>query len=209
MEDLIWFSMPGAVLAVAIVVMCPAIVDTEAKAIILAVLMPGIGFSVDQIFRLIFEWTGGYARKSRTVLLHIMNVLAPRENIALSELKKAFLVWEITFYEDEFPAAFRDHDRGSWHYILSFWSISLAAALAFVFAMFGLVFLSRNASLLLVALAELGAALVFYFKGKSTYNSLVRQEVAVVHNHEGLFLETLRKTADILLNKEIDKDKEK
>jgi len=197
MEELIWFSMPGAVLALAIAVVWPESVNAEAKAIIWVIFVPMMGFSLHQLFRLVFEWTGGYARGSRAVLAHIKNVLAPRENTVLSDLKRAFLVWEITFYSEKFPAAFRDHDRGSWHYILSFWSISLAAAIACVLAMFGFILLSRGPSLILVALGELGAALVFYFKGKSTYDSLIKQEVAIAHNLEDLFLETLRKIKDM------------
>jgi len=197
MEELIWFSMPGAVLAAAIVTLWPTTVDTEPKAIMWVVLVPAIGFIVHQFYRLIFEMTGGYARKSRTVLQHIISVLAPHKNIVLSAPQKAFLVWETAFYSEQFPAAFRDHDRGVWHYILSFWSISLSGIVSCLLAAIGFLFVSSTSPVLFVAVAELVITLLFYLKGRSKYSSLVKQEVALVYSHKELFLTILGKLKDM------------
>jgi len=197
MEELIWFSMPGAVMAAAIAAVWPSTVDSESKIVVWVVVVPVIGFIVHQLYRLLFETTGGYARESRTVLQYISNVLAPRENLTVPGPIKAFLIWEITFYSDDFPESFREHDRRMWHYILSFWSITLSATLSMSLCLIGYLVMSRSNSILLVAGAELIVAIVFYFKGRSSYQSLVRQETAMAHNHESIFLATLRKLEDL------------
>jgi len=195
-EELIWFSMPGAVMALAIVTVWPSTVDSEPKVLLWVVLVPVTGFMIHQLYRLIFESTGGFARKSRKVLHHISTVLAPRENFVVPNLERAFLIWETTFYSDDFPAPFRDHDRGTWHYILSFWSISLSAILALLLCLIGYFAITPNANLLVVAIGELFIFLVFYLKGRSSYQSLGNQEIGVVRSHEELFLTTLKKLCD-------------
>lgn len=197
MEQLIWFSMPGAVLAAAIVTVWPKTLDTEPKAIAWVVLVPAIGFIVHQLYRLLFESTGGYARKARAVIQHIMNVLAPRVDTPLTDPNKAFLVWEIAFYSEKFPAAFRDHNRGAWHYVMSFWGISLSGVISSLLAAVGFVFVSSTGPPLFVALGELLIAVLFYFKGRSTYKSLVRQEVALAYTSEELFLPIIKKLKEM------------
>lgn len=197
MQELIWFSIPGFVMAAAIVAVWPSSIDSEPKTVLWIVLVPVIGYIIHQLFRLIFEATDGFARKSRTVLHHISTVLAPRENIPAPDLKQAFLVWETVFYSDEFPAPFRDHDRGAWHFILSFWSISFSATIALILCLIDYFFISSDEYLLGIAFGEFSIALIFYLKGGSTYQSLTRQETAIVYNYEKIFLATLKKLKDM------------
>jgi hypothetical protein len=189
MEELIWFSIPGALLATAIMTVWPETIDTEPKAIVWVILVPAIGFVVHQLYRLIFEASGGYARKSRSVLQHIINLTDHKD---IKDNKKAFLVWEIAFYSDKFPVAFRDHDRGAWHYILSFWSISFSAVISCLLCGVGFVLVSSiGVRVLLVAIGELIIAIIFYLKGRSTYKSLIQQEVAILYTNKDLFLSVL------------------
>jgi hypothetical protein len=192
MEELIWFSIPGAVLAAAIIAVWPSSV-TSANSIIWVVLVPLIGFVAHQTFRLIFELTGGFARRSRITLRYISKAIARQESVPELSFDQAFLIWEIVFYSDDFPAAFRDHDRGAWHYILSFWGVSLSAMLSIALCLTGYVAILRTTEVLLVAVAELLIAVIFYLKGRSTYYSLIRQESALVSVHENLFIAAFKK----------------
>jgi hypothetical protein len=208
LQELIWFSIPGFTIVAAIVAVWPSLtimqtspstdVISTPKVALLVVLVPVVGFIVHQIFRLIFEKWGGFARKSRKVLHHISKVLAPRENIAVPDLKRAFLVWETVFYSDKFPAPFREHDRRSWHFIISFWSISFSAVIAILICGVGYLYTSPNYLLLgVITVSELLIGLIFYFKGMSTYQSLIDQEIAVVFDNEEIFLTTIKKLKDM------------
>ena len=199
MEELIWFSIPGAVMAIAIGVVWYPVFGNELGALVLGVLAPVIGFIVHQSSRLLFEGTGGYAQKSRTVLHYISDVLAPRENVIVPNLERAFLVWEITFYGEDFPAPFRDHDRVTWHYLHSFWGITLSAVLSPILCIvgcFGYFASSPIINVLGVVLGEVLIAVIFALKGRSTYHSLIKQETAMAQKHKELFLATLRKLKD-------------
>jgi hypothetical protein len=193
MEELIWFSMPGAVFVAAVVALWPEAVDTDPKAILLVILVPLAGFVLHQLYRLLFEWTGGYARKSRSVIHYIKDKLAPQKGVELEELREAFMVWELTFYGDEFPAAFRSHDRRAWHYILSFWSIALSGIIASLLGALWCCFKSCSALHLGVALSGLAVAALFYLKGGSTYDSLVEQEEELAMSRADLFYPALEK----------------
>lgn len=137
MEELIWFSIPGAVLAISVVLVWPTVIETPTNAILLATLVPVIGFIIHEFYRLIFELSGGFARKSRLVL-HGIILLANHVDVPLSNLKQAHLIWVLTFYSDDFPKAFRDHGRGTWHYIFSFWSICVSAIISLPICVYGL-----------------------------------------------------------------------
>jgi hypothetical protein len=191
MEQLIWFSIPGAILGVPIALIYPQIFSSTAYSIVAVALFPVIGFILHQFFRLCFEKTGGFARKSRTSLDHILKELELQESIRDSRPDIRFLVWEITFYGKEFPPAFFEHDRRCWHYILSFWSVALAAFLAVAIAMCGFLFQRMDNHLLMVALAELLLGVVFCLKGYSTYHGLIKQEIAVFHKYKDLFRQTV------------------
>jgi hypothetical protein len=101
LQELIWFSIPGFVMAAAIIAVWSSMIDSEPKTVLWIILVPVIGFIIHQLYRLIFEATGGFARKSRKVLHHISKILAPRGNVPVPDLKQAFLVWEIVFYSEQ------------------------------------------------------------------------------------------------------------
>ena len=192
MQELIWFSMPGAMIILAVIGIFPSTINSEGSAPILVISVPIIGFIAHQFYRLVFESFGGFALKSRAVLNHISKNLTKQLKMPEITLQRSFLVWEITFYSKNFPSAFRDHDRGAWHYILSFWSISISASLSFVICLLVYFLMFQSSILVYVVLAELCAAIIFYLKGKSTYDSLVQQEIAVTYLYEELFIETLK-----------------
>ena len=119
MESLIWFSIPGAVLVFAIVSTNQAWFQSDGSKVLAAVAVPAVGFCVHQLYRLLFELNGGFESKSRIALTRIQSEFAPKGKFKSRKLPKAFLIWETTFYSNEFPSPFRDHDRGAWRYILS------------------------------------------------------------------------------------------
>lgn len=168
MNDLIWFSVPGAILLVAISISVPAILPSDGTVLI--GLAPIVGFIVHQSLRVIFESLGGWHFKAREVVSVISNTYQ------LANRKDAFLVWELAFYSDNIPAPFRDHDRGAWHYILSFSSCCFAAFLGGILVALVPPQVSRMLHLETVAFFVLGG--LFLVKAFLTFRSLNGQEVA-------------------------------
>lgn len=193
MDELIWFSIPGAVISFAVIMVFPEVINTDSKFVAIVFLSPLIGFVIHQSYRLVFELTGGFARKSRTVIDRILKELATEENIALKNRESAFMVWEITFYSEGFPSPFMNHDRGAWHYILSFWSITFAAVLSMLFCILAYFTFAPVPNSAIAAILELVIGLIFYYKGLTSYRSLCAQEVAITHTHKELFVKTLKK----------------
>ena len=124
MNELIWFSIPGAVLLYAARILFPSLRASPDALVIAAA--PVIGFLFHQLYRTLFELCGGWESPRRAVLSAIRSAYA----ISDTDRHTIFLIWETTIYSDGIPDGFRDHDRGTWHYIMSFRSISLSAALA-------------------------------------------------------------------------------
>ena len=205
MDRLIWFSMPGAVLVPAIVACVPELSNfkiTEGEAVLLAITIPFVGFVLHQVYRMLFEATGSFARGSRPVIRPIQQEYSASAPNTKVSRKDAFLIWEITFYSEPFPNSFREHDRGAWHYVFSFWSVSFAALIAMASLVLCGLPVELNSvtpialhpqTLLLVG--ELAMFIVFYIKGKQTFDSLMRQEVAAFWRHRHAF----DQTADAIL----------
>lgn len=194
MQELIWYSMPGALLMTAIALVWPESLDTDGKRLVFAALIPLVGSAIHQAFRAAFEATGGFERSSRKVPITIMKTLATSERRVLTSRHQAFLVWETSFYSAEFPAAFREHDRGAWHYILSFWGMALAG-LAGTFLFLGAyLFQAAHRRFLVASLLEVAVAGTFALKGFLTYRSLVSQEEAIAHQNPALFSAALLKS---------------
>ena len=152
--------------------------------------VPALGFFLHQFYRVLFEACGGFANKSRTALDHIQNEIALNGGITDCDRDKAFLIWEITFYDDGFLSPFRDHDRGAWHYILSFRSAVFAAALGLSWTIFRYSVGTKQLHLLAVAAVEFALGVVFALKSRTSYQSLVRQELAAVFRWRELFATT-------------------
>lgn len=208
MEQLIWFSIPGAVIAVTLAAIWPLNIDTGPKVAMWIVVTPVVGFIIHQLFRLIFEgavvfagkFPWGFDGKWRPVLQYTCKHLIsdPKEKLNNNE---AFLIWELTFYSDAISNSFREHDRGAWHYILSFWSISLAAILSLILCLLaiwlpnlitlpGISGIGDTKLISVIAYGQIVLAVIFALKGWSTYQSLSKQEVAIMKLHKDKFLKT-------------------
>jgi hypothetical protein len=177
METLIWYSAPGAVLAIAILDIWPALIKTDGSSFLVAVALPVLGFGIHQFYRLLFEITRGFERQSRPALKRIRDEIASKNGIANCSPKKAFLIWETTFYGNGIPTPFREHDRNAWHFILSFESTALAAALGVCSLVLSCCFGARPSHLAWIVLAEALIGVIFALKAHFTYQSLMRQEL--------------------------------
>lgn len=177
MNKLIWFSVPGSIIVTSLVFagIWPE-VNSSGVALLTAGAVPVIGFIFHQLFRCMFEKWFGYDWNQRRVISEFRNQW-PDDN--LSE-KDAFPIWEATFYGPSFPEGFREHDRGAWHYIVSFWSGALAAIVAFLI-------LIATESLWAIAFPSVG--IILGIKGYQTWASLCDQESLIFRRHIDLFTE--------------------
>lgn len=175
MEQLIWFSVPGAVIVFAFVTTYPDPISAQGAAA-LGGAIPLIGFLFHQGFRVVFEALGCYENDCRLVISQIADDFELKGE---NRRRQAFEIWEITFYGEKFPKAFRDHDREAWHYIQSFWSGAFAgvAGLILLFV-FQCCFKSHIRLAPLAVAVYIVTAAILAVKGWQTYRSLVRQEVA-------------------------------
>lgn len=192
MLELIWFSIPGAVFIFAAYSLWPAVADSE--PILLIILVPIAGFVIHQSFRLLFEIYGGYSRKSRDALIYIQGLVNEKHKMQI-DIKQAFIIWELAFYSDKISSSFRDHDRGAWHYILSFWSVSFSALLSSVMILW--VSNLDSIHLLYVFVFELFIAVMFFYKANLTHRSLLLQEKAIVQLDNDAFLDVAEKILDV------------
>lgn len=198
MERFIWYSAPGVILLPGALVLWPDAWEFDVRSIVAGVILASfLGFIIQQIFRFMFEATGSFARPSRSVLNHICGDFAQANDLGEIDRQTAFLIWEITFYSNAFPDSFRDHDRGAWHYIFSFWSITLAALITLGLCMVAII-MGKIGCDIFIGIFSAGAAIgvLFYLKGRQTYLSLIKQEEAVFKRNEKAF----RKTAKRLLS---------
>ncbi len=192
MEELIWFSIPGAFAVLAVILGFPTLSLNQQKAAVLCA--PVLGFIIHQFMRCLFEVEGGFHSSHRTVIREIQKAYGlPHTR---QGRRDAFLIWETTFYSNAIPEPFRAHDRGAWHYILSFWSVALAAVLAAALLLV-LVRIGTAIPHLFHWLILLGlAAALFTIKGIQTFCSLRAQEVAVFNAHRKSFNNTRKQIAE-------------
>lgn len=176
MQELIWFSIPGALVMAALWLVCPRFSAVDpALGIALAVVL---GFVVHQTFRVAFELSGGWASRFRPVIREI------RKSGSHSPLQ-AFLIWELTLYADDTAAAFRDHDRNAWHFVMSFWATALAAVLG------GLIVMrSDTPEAATWRWGFAAVAVVFALKGFLTARSISQQEIAMLKLRDKKFKAT-------------------
>jgi hypothetical protein len=161
---------------------------------------PLLGFVIHQIYRLYFEWRGGFAQESRRSLDILWQVIARPCGFQNPEHRytKSFLIWEVTFYSDGIPESFRNHDRGAWHYIISFKSSFYSSLLATLTLFIAITYRCYNNTLqdnllFLVGAIMIVIAFILCFKGKQTHESLMDQEIAVIYRYAKEFSETARK----------------
>jgi len=167
MKELIWYSIPGAIfqsiLALYIYKHCPLEKDINQVAFLFTA--PIVGFIIHQTARLLFEGILGYNSTIRYVIKDIKKAYNLENN------NKAFLIWELTFYGKDVPESFREHNRGTWHYIMSFIACWLASLSAIWFCYS---FNVSNNWRIYLALTMI--FLIFLIKMFQTYKSLNEQE---------------------------------
>ena len=184
MNELIWFSIPGALVVYAARLSIPE-VHTAPDALIIAS-APVVGFLFHQLYRAIFESCGGWESNSRRVLFEIRAAY----KIPDDDQHAPFLIWETTFYSDRISNSFRDHNRGAWHYIMSFRSIVLSAAFAGLLLAVTPAFWTTAFNPLLHMVSYVGIFGLFCLKSHLTHDSLTRQEIACFHRYRPAFDET-------------------
>lgn len=181
MNELIWFSIPGAIVLGALgIAIPPDFYDLSTDTIpAFIVAIPVLGFIIHQLWRTIFEFLlGGYAsEKTRTVISDLM------KKYGLTN-KSAYLVWELTFYSDKFPDSFRQHNRGAWHYIMSFSSCALACLLALIIVAISCICFKGWIIILFLFLC-----VMFFIKAWTTLKSINSQESAMLMINGPMFEE--------------------
>ncbi|MBI3799287.1 MAG: hypothetical protein HY268_20270 [Deltaproteobacteria bacterium] len=202
LEQLIWYTVPGALVVAAMLLVWPHVLQPDGMTALIIAGTPLLGFVIHQAYRLFFEWRGGFTQESRRSLDILWQAIARPCGFENSDHRytKSFLIWEITFYGEEIPEGFRGHDRGAWHYILSFrassWS-SFFAAFILVWAILWRTYTNTQQGslfyLIIAALVAVAVGFIFCFKGKQTHESLMNQEIAVIYRYAEKFSETARK----------------
>ena len=187
MEQLIFFSIPGALMIGSVVVGWPQpnYYDKTYFWVAIIAITPMFGYIIHQIYRIGFERTGGFARESRTTLQTIVDAFREQRTLSIEE---AFQVWEITFYSDEFPDSFRDHDRRTWHFIHAAWSAAFAAVLGLCALTISTYTQEPVGTVgLLLAFLNFGVYLVCWLKAGTAYRDLMEREIAVFRRHFSSF----------------------
>jgi hypothetical protein len=187
MEQLVWYSIPGALFMFTLSLFYPELKEDSLVAVAIGG-TPIIGFIIHQAWRTLFELFGGFHHKRRMIILEIM-----KQYGISTDSRLAFLIWEITFYSDKLPSSFRDHDRGVWHYVMSFWSVVLASALS-IGAIYSLSAVTGTSiqNTISWSLFFLAIGATFLIKGILSACSIGRQEVGVFKKYREHFDETAR-----------------
>lgn len=186
MEQLIWYTIPGGIALAAFILTHLAQISTS-QVVAAVAASPIVGFVLHQAARTIFEFFYGYDSERRRVVALLMERINDGEEDRTCLRRKAFLTWELTFYSNDVPEAYRQHDRGSWHYIMSFWSVCIAAAIGIV------VILSSPSSRVEMygwILVYVCIGVLFVVKALLTIRSISEQEVALVRKYKDAFLAT-------------------
>jgi hypothetical protein len=184
MNELIWFSIPGAVGLYALHLAFPDS-NWDNKVLVIAS-APVLGFILHQFYRTIFEARRGWETDSRPVLALIRGVY----KIDNSDKQMPFLIWETTFYSKAVPDSFRNHNRNSWHYVMSFRSVAFASAVSgVVLACVPAFWQTSNLPVAQLALFA-GLFVLFWQKSRLTYSSVTKQECAAFRRHREGFDDT-------------------
>jgi hypothetical protein len=184
MEQLIWYSIPGALVMFGIGLVIPELSKDSFVALAIGG-TPVAGFIIHQSWRAIFETVWGYDNRNRRVIREIVKRF-PLDN------KTAFLVWELTLYSDVVHESFREHDRGVWHYVMSFCATALAA-----FVGIGIIHCLPSSSYPIAHLCGwtwffLLIGVVFIWKAWLSTKSIGNQESGLVSKLDSKFKETAR-----------------
>lgn len=193
MNELIWYSIPGAVVTYVIYLFFPGLLHEttgdKGGAIAGVLATPIFGFVAHQFFRTLFEAFRIWERPCcRSVLRHISVKYKPSDKDHGS-----FLIWDLTFYSQVFPQSLKDHQRSMWHFTLSFWSVAFTSLLGLgalvVARLCGWTF---DDSLCWPLCILVFLVALFTSKGFLTYQQLMREELETFRIYEKLFEATAK-----------------
>ena len=126
-ELLVWYTMSGGICTLSLWLVAPS--TYEIPGTVWAPAIPLLGYAIHQLFLVIFEATGGWENaKRRPSLVTIKNRYKLCDD--LKNPCNPFLIWELTLYGEEFPESLRQQILRVRHYIISFWAIAFACAIA-------------------------------------------------------------------------------
>jgi len=187
--ELIYFTIPGLV-ATTITYFWFELPFSEAQTIAFLSTSPIFGYAAHQLFRLFFEVTGnrGHWRESRTVITEIIQVCSKKK---LLERQTAFLIWEISIYDEKISDHFLKHDARMWRFIISHWSLAFVSLLLFsALGVIGLICIGlanlSPAQVSILAILSI-AVVLFRAAGYQVLDLLNIQEVAYFSANKNLF----------------------
>lgn len=99
MNQLIWFSIPGAILILALGIVIPIDNLTEKNVVLIVVGIPIVGFIIHQLWRTIFELFWGYHFKGRLIIIELMNEyrISNKEAFPASSSFVRRMLWQDVF----------------------------------------------------------------------------------------------------------------
>ena len=152
--------------------------------------IPIIGFVIHQLYRL--SRTENILVRNRKALKYLRN-LAEKEGIKFTSKKEdyieLFYIWQTTFFGDKFPKEFLYHDKRTWHYIHSFWSICFASILGIIIII-GLKGYNNVSSIIFLIFFKI-IFIIFLLKGIYSYSDINKKEEYFTRQYKGLFIETI------------------
>lgn len=193
MNELIFFSVPGFVVILSVIGIYPDIITSTSsqKLVALALTTPLFGYVLHQVYRLFFEITGGYSRKSRAVVRYIVEKLAHQEAMSVSYLQ-AYLIWEITLHDTKDFSNFLAHVSKTWHFTLAFWVTTFSSIVGIIFTLCFSCYLHTTVNLSIMGLQGI-LGIVFLRRGFNIYKTLNDQEVAFLRKNEPVFIDCMKK----------------
>ncbi|MDZ4403369.1 hypothetical protein [Prosthecobacter sp.] len=188
MKELIWFTIPGGIAAFAWWLIFPHGFESDNAPFFAAAASFGFGYMLNQIVRCIWEQWFGYNHKRRTVLNKIKQAYDLKEEG--SHENKAFDIWHSAFYSDCIPESFREHNSGTWHYLIAFLTVQWAWILG-AFALMAAQCLSSHKGdgrcLCGGVILFLVMAVIIWWKRDLTLRALDRQEEACFKRYRSVF----------------------
>lgn len=208
MDQLIFYSVPGFVFAISLLWIFPNIIlsDKNQAIVAMALFTPIAGYLIHEIYRLFFELSGGYHRKSRLVLKYIQEISEKDKKITIPILD-AFLVWEHAIYGEKDYEGFVVHNARSWHYILAFWSTAMASSggilLSIIYSVVNKIdFISnfKNPIFNLISAIQLSVVVIFIIRGNNVYRENNIQEVSFIRIHKEKIINYLERIKELPSN---------
>ena len=181
MEQLIWCTIPGALLVTALVIPGFWLTrDTSGWTAITICTAPVVGLVMRETFRCLFNTWFRFRLPRWRVLGSIMRT----QGDCSMGAKDAFVIWECGLCSDTFPAAFRDHLTRSMDRMFAYGSVSFAALCGLPYLLFG--------EATTAAVVYVGVALAFACLGHQLWQVLDREQARMFEMHRNVFRSTSR-----------------